>query len=442
MKRTIFNQLIAWQQSVTRKPLILLGARQVGKTFILKHFGATAYLNSIYINFEDNPSYRRLFEASLEPEAILRALSLELNIAISPKDTLIIFDEIQECPNALNSLKYFCEQANQYHIAAAGSLLGVKLKNTKGFPVGKVDFLDLYPMSFSEFLIALDQTRLVDFLHEIQTLDPIPSNLHDKFIEYFKTYLFIGGMPEAVAQFVQTGDIQTCRKIHQDIIRAYQLDFAKHAPADIVMKINQVWDSIPSQLAKENKKFIYSVLRTGARARDFETAIQWLLEAGLIAKVYNIETPKMPLEAYKNFEIFKIYLVDVGLLGAKTLLPANVIVHGNEVFEEFKGSYVENYVATTLARLQYSLFYWTSAGTAEVDFILQNDGDIYPLEIKSGLSTKKKSLLVYADKYRPKLVVRSSPMNLKQDGAMLNIPLYLLDELPHLLARSLNKLRQ
>lgn len=410
-----------------------MGARQVGKTFVLKEFAKTSYDNSIYLNFEDFPKYKLLFESSLDPKDILRALSLELDSKIVPGKTLIVFDEIQECPKALNSLKYFHEQANEYHVVAAGSLLGVKLKNTGGFPVGKVNFLDMYPCSFKEFLMASGKERYVDFIQEIKSLEPIASNVHETLLSDFKNYLFTGGMPEVIAGYVQENEFESTRELQDNIIRAYQLDFSKHAPKEMIMKINQVWESIATQLAKENKKFVYSVLRSGARAREFEGAIQWLTEAGLVHKVYNVQTPKIPLKAYANFEIFKLYLVDVGLLGAKTGLSAKIIIHGDQLFQEFKGSYVENYVAQELARLKCNLNYWTSEGEAEVDYILQIDNEIYPLEIKSGTSGKKKSLQVYINRYSPKIALRSSPLNLRKDGNLLNVPLYLLSELPRLL---------
>jgi predicted AAA+ superfamily ATPase len=433
MKRLIIQELEEWKASALRKPLVLMGARQVGKTFVLKEFARMAYQKFVYLNFEDFPKQRLLFEASLDPKDIIKALALEMEISIEPENTLIILDEIQECPNALNSLKYFKEQANQYHVVAAGSLLGVKLKNTSGFPVGMVNFLDMYPLSFLEFLMATGQERYVGFIHEIKSFEPIPPNLHEKLLEYYKIYLFTGGMPEVVAAYVNQGDFTDTRELQNNIIRAYQLDFSKHAPKEIIMKINQVWESIASQLAKENKKFVYSVIRTGARAKEFENAIQWLKEAGLVHKVYNVQTPKFPLNAYQNFEIFKLYLVDVGLLGAKTHLAAKVIIHGNELFQEFKGSYVENYVAQELARLQCNLNYWTSEGEAEVNYVIQIEDTIYPFEIKSGTSGKKKSLQIYQGKYQPKLSIRASPLNLKHDGNLLNIPFYLLSELPRLL---------
>lgn len=436
MKRQIFANLRQWKERKSRKPLILTGARQVGKTYTLTHFGKTEYHNTAYFNFENAPQLHELFLGSLKPNDIINVLSIELSAEIIPGKTLIIFDEIQECPAALNSLKYFNESANEYHICAAGSLLGVTLANSKGFPVGKVDFLNLYPLSFIEYLQANNENRLVQYLEDISCIEPLPGILHEKLSFFFKKYLYIGGMPAAVLAYIENEDFNLIRTVQKNILNAYRLDFAKHAPVSSVMKINQVWDVIPSQLAKENKKFIYSVIRSGARAKEFEVGIQWLADAGLIYKVYNTTTPKLPLKAYINHDIFKMYLNDVGLLGAMTDLSAKTIIHGDEIFQEFRGSLIENYVSQELALQGYGMFYWTSAAQAELDFLLQNDEVIYPLEVKSGHSLKKKSLLTYIQKYKPKLSLRTSPMNLKLDGQILNCPLYLLGNITKLIRLS------
>jgi predicted AAA+ superfamily ATPase len=429
MQRQIIHRLLAWKKDPDRKPLILMGARQVGKTYILNAFGKAEFNQVIYLNFEDEPRFCRLFEGSLDPKVILKALSIEFGTKINPEETLIIFDEVQECPNALNSLKYFCEKAREYCIAAAGSLLGVTLSHTKGFPVGKVDFLELYPLSFFEFLEAIDEHDLKQYLCELIQANPLPENLHEKLHLYFKTYLFIGGMPEVVASFSKERDYQKVRDLQKMILNAYRLDFAKHAPAKQLMKINQVWGSIPSQLGKENKKFIYSVLRHGARAREFELALQWLMEAGLIHKVKNVSTPKIPLEAYADPHIFKIYMVDVGLLGAMSQIPVKAILETSQLFQEFRGALVENYTVQTLACCGLNLNYWTSEGKAELDFLLQYETTILPLEIKSGTSHKNKSLIIYDGKYNPPVLIRGSIMNLRHDGKILNCPLYLLQRL-------------
>lgn len=429
MKRKIMKKLCLWKNQSKRKPLILMGARQVGKTFVLKKFGENEYTNTVYINFEDSPHLCKLFDASLSPNVILKSLSIEFNIEIVAGKTLIIFDEVQECPNALNSLKYFCEDAPDQHIVAAGSLLGVKLVHVKGFPVGKVQFLTLYPLCFLEFLEAMNEIRLAEYVEELQKIEPIPPNLHEKLLSLFKEYLFVGGMPEAVAEYVDTKQLIKVREIQEAILNAYSLDFAKHAPEDQIMKINQVWGAIPNQLAKENKKFVYSAVREGARAKEFEIALQWLMEAGLIYKITQITTPKTPLSAYADLNIFKIYLVDVGLLGAMSRLTPKTILHGNDLFQEFKGSITENYMAQELIHSQYPLYYWTSGGEAELDFVIEHEEFIYPLEVKSGQSTKKKSLQIYGEKYHPKVLIRASPKNLALDGHIFNCPLYLIEKL-------------
>jgi len=433
MKRDAFKHLQSWKKDKKRKPLILMGARQVGKTTLLKQFAASEYDHCVYLNFEETPSLHALFSGNLTPASLLKALSIEMNVDITPGNTLLIWDEIQECPSALNSLKYFCELASEYPICAAGSLLGVKLAHIKGFPVGKVDFLDLYPLSFLEFLEAIGETKLRKYIEEIDKIEPLLGNLHEKLLGYFKIYLFIGGMPEAVTEYIDSEDFHKVRNIQDNILKAYSLDFVKHAAKDKVFQVNLVWNAIASQLAKENKKFIYSLVRKGGRAKEFEVAVQWLLEAGLIHKVYNVTTPKLPLDAYAKFDFFKIYLVDVGLLGAMTHLSAQTIIHGDTLFQEFRGSFVENYIAQELARHHDGLYYWTSEGKAELDFIFDHNGNIFPLEIKSGYSNRKKSLQVYNEKYKPRLLIRSSPMNLKQDGNILNCPLYLMGELQRLL---------
>jgi predicted AAA+ superfamily ATPase len=414
MKRAIRENLLEWKRQTKRKPLLLMGARQVGKTFALQKFGEEEYANSVYLNFEDSPHLCKLFDASLDPKVILKALKTEMDCEIIEGKTLLIFDEIQECPNALNSLKYFCETAPEQHIVGAGSLLGVKLAHTKGFPVGKVQFLTLHPLSFFEFLDALQESRLKQFVEEQSQIEPLPPNLHEKLLTRFKEYLFVGGMPEAVAEYASSQNVSTVRQIQTAILKAYTLDFAKHAPPDQVMRINQVWNSIPSQLAKENKKFIYSCVREGGRARDFEIALQWLVETGLIHKVALVSTPIIPLSAYAHLSAFKIYLVDVGLLGAMANLSEKTLLYENELFQEFRGSLVENYATEELTHSQYPLFYWTSEGKAKVDFLVEQDRFIYPLEIQSKHSSKKQSLKVYQESYHPPMLIRSSPMNLKK----------------------------
>ena len=431
MKRDLYKQLLRWKGDPARQPLLVQGARQVGKTYLLKEFGAQEFKNCCYINFEEMPACKVFFEADLKPHRILRDLGIHLEMKIAPAATLIIFDEIQACPNALTSLKYFCEHAPEYFIVAAGSLLGVKLSGAKGFPVGKVHFCHLFPMSFLEFLDAIGRPMLRALLEEIQTFEPIGEPHHQQLLELLKVYFYVGGMPKPVLRYIQTEDLDVVRETQEDILKAYVHDFAKHAPSSLVMKITQIWDSIPVHLGKENKKFIFSAIKKSARARDYEEALQWLLDAELIYRVQQITTPKLPLKSYEDHEAFKVYLLDVGLLGCMCRLPARVIVEGDQLFIEFKGSFAENYVAQALkAALGKSLHYWASEREAEVDFLVEWEGNLFPLEVKSGTSTKKKSLLVYQEKYHPAVISRASLMNLKKDGALCNYPLYFISRFP------------
>ena len=433
MKRNILEKLMAWQKDPRRKPLLLYGARQVGKTHILNTFAKVAYRDYVYLNFEDSPVLRKYFEDSLNPKDIIYKLSIHFNKPIYPEHTLIIFDEVQECPHALNSLKYFNENANEYHVCACGSLLGVKMGNKEGFPVGKVNFQHLYPLSFMEFLDAIGEGMLKEHITTLSKVAPLPEPFHSKLNELLRIYYFTGGMPEAVLTFINTRDFNAVRQVHQDILKSYDLDFSKHAAKNLSIKISEIWSSIPSQLAKENKKFVYSIVRSSARAREYEEAIQWLNAAGLIYKIHNISTPKMPLKAYANLDVFKIYLLDVGLLNTISELPVKTLLNGDQLFQEFKGSLTENYVFQALAPHFQNQYYWTSQGIAEVDCIVQHEGEIIPLEVKSNISIRSKSLKVYIERYNPKLVIRVSMLNLKQDGNVLNIPLYLIEELARLL---------
>lgn len=431
MKRDIYKLLEDWKQSPRRKPLILNGARQVGKTYSLKHFGKTSYEKTVYLNFEKDEKLCQYFEDTLEPKQLIKIISIHTEEEINPKNTLLIFDEIQNCPKALNSLKYFCEEANEYHVVAAGSLLGVKTAGGKGFPVGKVNFLHLSPLTFFEFLSALGQEKIRQFLEDYNTYEPIPNSIHEKLIQLLKFYFFIGGMPEAVAEYAKTENLDVVREIQFEILSAYEKDFSKHAPPHEIMKITTVWKQVHRQLAKENKKFIFAAIRKSARGRDYEEAIQWLSDAGLIHKSYLVESPKFPLSAYADNNIFKIFLLDVGLLGAQSNLSPHVIIDGDLLFTEFKGSLTENYVAQELTATKHKEpYYWTSEGTAEIDFLLEEDHAIYPLEVKSGESQKKKSLLIYNQKYDPSKLIRTSTMNLKHNGNIYNYPLYLISRFP------------
>lgn len=426
MERDIYRQLLSWKKSENRKPLILRGARQVGKTHLLKKFGRQEYPQHIYLNFEEDSNLSEFFKVSLRPQSILEKLTIYFGQAIQPHDTLLIFDEIQECPEALNSLKYFREEGNEYHIAAAGSLLGIKLAHTKGFPVGKVNFMDLFPLTFLEYLTAIEKASLRKYLEEIKTCEPLPEPFHTELLDLLKTYYYIGGMPEVIAEYAKNKNLLSIRDIQKDILKAYDLDFAKHAPKDEIMKIMRVWESIPDQLAKENKKFIFSAIKQGARAREYESAIQWLTEAGLILKSYYISAPKLPLSGYVDHDVFKVFLLDVGLLSTMSNIPEKSIIEKNSLFSEFYGAFTENFIAQELTAKQYPLRYWASSGTAEVDFVIEKDLEVYPVEVKYGTSKRKKSLLVYDEKYKPKHLLRCSSMNLKKDGKVCNIPLYLI----------------
>jgi len=431
MKRYIFKELANWRHRQDRKPLVLLGARQVGKTFSLKQFGKECFDQVFYINLESEPKVHNLFQATLDPYKIVKNLEIYYNTTVDPNTTLIIFDEIQESPEALASLKYFCENAPEFFIATAGSLLGLKTKRSKGFPVGKVNFLSLYPLSFFEYLLAIGEHKLLDYLQSIAIIEPLQDLLHEKASELLKIYLYVGGMPEAVKKYAENKNLNEVRNIQHDINRAYEFDFAKHAPSELVARITEVWHSLPKHLAKENKKFIFSAIREGARAREYDAAIQWLLDAGLIYRAVNITAPKIPLPVYGDSNAFKLYLNDVGLLGALSNLESRTVVQGNELFTEFKGALTENFVASNLAmRSENKLYYWTSGNTAEIDFITQHEGKLYPVEVKSGQSGRKKSLQVYEGRYHPALLERFSTMNLRCDGRLCNYPLYLIERYP------------
>ncbi|NGX51132.1 MAG: hypothetical protein K1060chlam2_00990 [Chlamydiae bacterium] len=427
MERDIYQLLEKWKRSNRRKPLVLNGARQVGKTYSLRQFGRTSYEKIAYLNFEREEKIAQYFEDTLDPKQLIKILSIHAEVEIEPHRTLLILDEIQECPKALNSLKYFCEEANEYHVVAAGSLLGVKIAKEKGFPVGKVNFLHMYPLTFFEFLSALGHEKTRRFLEEYHSYEPIPIPMHDKLLQILKLYFFIGGMPEAVAEYAKSESLNVVREVQLEILDAYERDFAKHVPPKELMKLSAVWKQVHRQLAKENKKFIFAAIRKSARGREYEEAIQWLLDAGLIHKSYLVNSPKFPLSAYANNNIFKIFLADVGLLGAQSNLSPQIIIDGDILFTEFKGALTENYVAQELiATRDREPYYWASEGRAEIDFLIEEDHEIYPLEVKAGTSQKKKSLLIYNQKYAPSKLIRASTMNLKHDGKIYNYPLYLI----------------
>ena len=432
MKRFITDSLIAWKNSKTRKPLILKGARQVGKTYILKEFGEKYYNDMVYFNFDHDEGLSDLFKNTKDPKRIIEQLALASGKKIVPNDTLIFFDEIQECPNALNSLKYFCEEVPEYHIVCAGSLLGIRLSRTS-FPVGKVDFLQLYPLSFSEFLIADHCENLVEYMSHLDQIEPIPSLFESQLIEKLKTYFIIGGMPEAVYSWVNEKDIEKVNYIQDNILQAYESDFSKHTTNSEANKISLIWNGIPSQLAKENKKFVYQAIKPGARAREYEDALNWLNDANLIYKTYNVTKPVFPLTAYHDLSSFKVYLNDVGLLRRMSRLDSRIILEGHKLFEEFKGSFTENYVFTMLNNFYDGIPNYYTFDRYEIDFLIQYHNQIIPVEVKSGKSHNHISLTKFHEKYNNEISICFSLDNLKKDGNIVNIPLYLVEYLDQIL---------
>lgn len=441
MERLILNKLLNWKASPYRKPLVLKGVRQVGKTWLLKEFGRLYYENTAYFNFDENEEYKQFFETTKDVERILQNLMLASGQKILPEKTLIIFDEVQDCPNVINSMKYFCENAPQYHIACAGSLLGIALSKPSAFPVGKVNFMQINPMTFTEFLLANGDGNLSQYLNTVNRLEPIPDAFFNPMYEKLKMYYVTGGMPESVLMWTQARDVNAMQEALSDIINAYERDFAKHPNTSEFPKISMIWKSIPSQLARENKKFIYKVVKEGARAREYEDALQWLIDAGLVHKVYRSSAPGLPIAAYDDLSAFKIYLVDVGLLRRLALLAPTAFGEGNRLFTEFKGALTENYVLQTLsAQFEATPRYWTQITPPyEVDFLLQRENEIIPVEVKAESNTASKSLKkfkeIYSDKV--KLRVRFSLDNLKLDNDMLNIPLFMADHTDRLIGLAL-----
>lgn len=426
VKRDIYNSLLEWKISARRKPLVMQGARQTGKTYILRELGQREYENLYYFNFEEDPKLVGFFNEGLQPKSIVENLSVYVGKKIRPAVDLIFFDEIQASNDALNALKYFEEHANEFHVAAAGSLLGVKLSVPKSFPVGKVNFLHLYPMTFMEFLTAVGKSEYRQFLENLNHIAPLPDPLHQELITLLKKYYYVGGMPEAVSYYSEQSDVMEVRKIHQEIINSYILDFAKHAVPSDIPKLTDIWNSIPAQLARENKKFMFSAVRKSARGRDYENALLWLDHAGLIYRSFLLSACKSPLQGYFDRSSFKVYLMDVGLLGALAHVSASILVQGDALFNEYGGSFVENYVAQQLAAtLGADLCYWKNeAGIAEVDFIAEKDGVVYPLEVKAGINVRSKSLKSFDDQFHPQFLCRATLKNLKMDGRVINIPLY------------------
>lgn len=426
MKRFILEQLIKWKESKYRKPLILKGARQIGKTYILQQFGKENYEGVAYFNFDYDEDLYNLFENTKDPKRIIEQLSFIYGKAIIPEKTLIIFDEIQECPNALNSLKYFQEEANEYHIVCAGSLLGIRLSHTS-FPVGKVDFLNMYPMTFSEFLIADNCENLVEYMKSLKSVEEIPQIFFNQLEEKLKAYFIVGGMPEAVNVWVNEKNIELVNKVQGNILKAYENDFSKHTSNSESNKISLIWNSIPSQLAKENKKFLYQTIKEGARAREYENALNWLNDANLIYKIYNVSKTDLPLKAYNDLSSFKIYMNDVGLLRRMANLDSRIVVEGDRLFEEFKGAFTENYVLNMLNIIFDITPNYFTFDRYEIDFVIQHKNKIIPIEVKSNKSVNNTSLTRYNDKFNNEISIRFSMNNLVKNGKIINIPLFLIE---------------
>lgn len=433
MYREKIEDLINWKNSKNKQPLIIRGARQVGKTWLMKEFGKNYYKNIAYIHFDNNSRMEELFKNDLIPSKIIEGLQIETGEKIKPQETLIIFDEIQEVPRALTSLKYFQEEAPEYDIIAAGSLLGVALHSGTSFPVGKVQFLDLYPLNYKEFLKALGEDELLGLLEKSDF--ELIKVFKTKFIETLKQYYFIGGMPEVVYNFIENRDYKQVREIQNKILYSYEQDFSKHAPNEIVPKLRMLWNNIPSQLAKENKKFIYGLIREGARAREFELAMMWLIDCGLIYSVSKVSKPNLPLAAYQDFNSFKLFLVDTGLLGAMAGLNEKTLLEGNSIFTEFKGALTEQFVLQQLKSIKdISIFYWSAEKSkAEIDFIIQSENKVIPIEVKAEENLQAKSLKAFYEKYGNKYCVRTSMSDYREQEWIKNVPLYLINELLNLI---------
>lgn len=435
MQRDALKQLIEWKNDTQRKPLILQGARQVGKTWLLKEFGKLEYKNTAYVSFDGNEVLKQAFKNYTDVKDLILKIGIEAKTTINPDDTLIIFDEIQECPEAITSLKYFNENAPEYNIVVAGSLLGLAHHSGTGFPVGKVNFMTLYPLSFLEFLSANGEDLLRASMEEDKT--NLTNSFSSKLINYLKYYYFIGGMPEVVQSFINDKDFQKVRKIQNEILTSYKSDFSKHTDSNTAERITLVWESIPSQLAKENKKFVYNAVKTGARAKDFEIALAWLRDSGLVYKIMKISKPNLPIKAYEDIDVFKLYILDVGLLGALSGLSAKTIIDSDKIFTEFKEALTEQYVLQQLKTTNInSIHYWTSKSyVAELDFIIQIENDIIPIEVKASTNLKAKSLTQYRKDYKPKYAIKTSLANFEINQGLYNIPLYLIGLVKIILSR-------
>jgi predicted AAA+ superfamily ATPase len=436
MRRIALDSLARWKAGRRRKPLIIRGARQVGKTWLMREFGRLCYKSTAYIRFEKNPRMRALFSGDMDVRRILTGLELEAGCRINPKNTLIVFDEIQDCPDALTSLKYFNEAAPEYDIMAAGSLLGVSLHPEASFPVGKVEFLNLYPLSFSEFLLAAGEERLRALVRNLDW--EMMKVFRDKLVSYLKMYFYVGGMPEVVREFSEGRDFRLARKIQNGILESYQQDFSKHIPVSHLQKVRQLWASIPSQLARENKKFIYKEVQKNATASTLSLSLEWLSNCGLIHKISRVSKPAQPLMGYANTGAFKLFLCDTGLLSAMSALDAKIILEGDALFTEFKGALTEQYACQEMKLLDNAeIAYWANDGaTAEVDFVLQLGSRVMPVEVKAATNLKAKSLAVYREKFKPATEVRASLAEYKKTGNLIDVPLYALGELANIASQT------
>lgn len=422
MYRESFKELIKWKESHRRKPLIIEGARQVGKTWLIREFGKAHYKNLAYINFEEQGFMRGLFSTDYDVNRIIEAISAATHESCIPGETLIFFDEIQEAENGITALKYFHENASMYHVIAAGSLLGLELHKQQSFPVGKVQLMTLYPMSFLEFLIAMNENSLAEFIqkHDWTNIRLFAPKLQD----LLRKYYFVGGMPEAVLSFSENGNWQEVREIQNEILQGYDRDFSKHAPNDVVPRIRMLWDSIPSQLSKENRKFIYGLVKQGARAREYESAMQWLIDGGLIHKISNVSASRIPLKSYEDKNAFKLFVVDIGLLGAMSALDSETIVNGNRIFTEFKGAMTEQYVLQQLILKHTPYYYSKSNSQQEIDFLIETSGEVIPIEVKAEENLKAKSLRQFVADNKSDIAYRVSMSAYREEEWLTNIPLY------------------
>lgn len=422
MYRYAINDLIAWKNSPNHMPLIIKGARQVGKTWLMQEFGKTQYEKVAYISFDSNPRLDTLFKKDLNVKRLIDGLNIEVGFNITPKDTLIIFDEIQENPLVLTSLKYFCENAPEYDIVAAGSLLGVAHHSGTGFPVGKVEYLNLYPLSFKEFLLAMNENQILEIIDkndfEMQKV------FKERIIDLLRRYCYVGGMPKAVLSFTQEQDYNLVRKIQRNILSDYEGDFSKHIPPEQVERTRLLWNAIPSQLVKENKKCVYGKIKQGARAKDFEIALNWLIDSGLVHKVSRVTEPNMPLKAYEDVSAYKLFLLDVGLLGAMNDLDSRSLLENDKLFNDYNGAVTEQYVLQEFKTIgELPVFYWAS-NRAELDFLIQYQNNIIPVEAKATINLQAKSLKSFRQKYEPKISIRTSLADYEENSGLFNIPLY------------------